>query len=535
MQARIRAIARTAAFMLAVAAFAIAGSVRAEGELTQFLRERAEAAVPAPSSGLAAAEAAFYQRLGFQPAWIGHPERLQQLRSLLEGLRDDGLSPEHYGLALLDQASPDAAEDQQAALDWQITQGFLLAMLHLYRGKLDPHELDAMWNVERRPLDVEAAVESAAAAVEGDSLEAFATQARPAHPIYSRLREALHALRQLEADGGWPAVGPGPTIEPDMDDPRVPLLRRRLALGGYGPENAGEENESVYDADLQAAVRRFQEEQYLEADGRVGRATVAALDVPVAARIGQVRANLERSRWLLPELAGDFVLVDIAGYRLRYFHDGEPEFVTRVQVGQPFRRTPIFRASITYLTLNPAWVIPPTILEEDALPKIRGDKGYLSRNRLHVIDADGRERSPRTIDWSNPPRDLMLRQDAGADGALGRIAIRFPNPYSVYLHETPHTELFSAARRAFSSGCIRVEQPFDLALLLLGSDSGWTRESLDAVVATGKTTTVTLPHPVPILLMYWTVDAHRDGLLSYKPDVYGLDAATLEALDRAPE
>lgn len=485
---------------------------------------------------LALATTAFYERLGTTRAWIGHPQRLEQLRRVLLDLRTDGLTPEHYGVWLVDAAAAAADPEEQDALDLQLTRGFLLAMIHVYRGKLDPHELDAVWNVERRPVDLDAALAEAADAVAQDRIEAFAHRARPEHPLYGRLRDALSLLHRTRASGGWGVIDAGPTIEPGAEDPRVPLLRHRLARGGYLPEPLEPvASDRVYDAALQAAVRRFQEYQYLEPDGRVGRQTLAALNVSLDERIAQLRANLERSRWLLHELDDDVVVVDIAGYRLHFIQRGFPVFTTRVQVGKPVRRTPIFRSQITHLTLNPTWIIPPTIFEEDALPEIRKNRRYLAKQRLSVLDAAGRKLDPTSIDWRAPPPGLVLRQEAGPDGALGRIAIRFPNPYAVYLHETPHTQLFSWSQRAFSSGCIRVEAPLDLALLLLGSESGWTRDTLDAVFATRQTQEVPLPRAVPILLMYWTVDLHPDGPPGFKPDLYGLDGAVIEALDRPPD
>ena len=487
------------------------------------------------SQRLADATTAFYQRLGSTHAWVGHPERLGPLRRVLLELRGDGLTPEHYGLGLIDAAAAETDPQAQDALDLQLTRGFLLAMIHVYRGKLDPHELDAVWNVERRPVDLDAALAQATDAVAQGRIEEFARRARPDHPFYGRLRDALSQLYRAQEQGGWGAIDEGPTIDPGASDPRVPQLRRRLARGGYLPEFAGTDgSDPVYDTALQSAVSRFQEFQYLDADARVGRQTVAAMNVPIEQRIAQLRANLERSRWLLHQLGDELVVVDIAGYRLHFIQRGIPVFTTRVQVGKPVRRTPIFGSRITHLTLNPTWVMPPTIFKEDALPQIRRSLGYLSKQRLRVLDARGRELDPNAIDWRAPPPGLLLRQDAGPDGALGRIAIRFPNPYAVYLHETPHAQLFSSAQRAFSSGCIRVEAPIDLALLLLGSDSGWTRETLDAAFATRRTQEVTLARPVPILLMYWTADLHVDGPPGFKPDVYGLDAAVIEALDRPP-
>jgi len=183
------------------------------------------------------------------------------------------------------------------------------------------------------------------------------------------------------------------------------------------------------------------------------------------------------------------------------------------------------------VTLNPIWTVPPTILSEDLLPKLRRNSGSLAANRIRVFDSDGHERDPSSVDW-NHPQGLVLRQDAGAGNSLGRVAIRFPNPYGIYMHDTPHRELFSEGRRAFSSGCIRIERPLELVEHLLANTPGWGRGKIDAAIATGQTRSVVLDHPVPILILYWSVDTHDGKRIAFKPDIYGKDAAVLRELDR---
>jgi murein L,D-transpeptidase YcbB/YkuD len=239
--------------------------------------------------------------------------------------------------------------------------------------------------------------------------------------------------------------------------------------------------------------------------------------------------NLERARWMLRELRGDLVLVDIAGYRIVYFRGSRPVWRARVQVGRPYRSTPSFRSEITYFTFNPTWTLPPTILREDVLPHVRADIDYLARNRMRVLDRLGVELDPALVDWSRP-EGLLLRQDAGPGNALGQVAIRFPNPHAVYLHDTPNKRLFEREQRAFSSGCIRVENPLELVELLLDDPERWDRPAIEALIATGRTRNVPLPRPVPILLLYWTVDVHAGGRIAFKPDIYGRDAPLLQAL-----
>ncbi|HXZ86170.1 MAG TPA: L,D-transpeptidase family protein, partial [Myxococcota bacterium] len=215
--------------------------------------------------------------------------------------------------------------------------------------------------------------------------------------------------------------------------------------------------------------------------------------------------------------------------------DDRVRWSARAQVGKPYRATPIFRAEMSYLVLNPTWTVPSGIFAKDVLPQQKRDPGTLARKGLEVVDAQGHVVPTGSIDWSTvTPRNFryMLRQPAGPTNALGRVKFMFPNTHSVYLHDTPSKDLFERHHRAFSSGCIRIENPLELAGLLLEGQAGWDRVALDAAVATGKTRTVTLKKRVPVLLLYWTAWVDRGGALQLRRDLYGRDAKVAAGLDR---
>jgi murein L,D-transpeptidase YcbB/YkuD len=375
---------------------------------------------------------------------------------------------------------------------------------------------------------------------------------RPTHAWYALGRERLRQYRRIAAAGGWPQVPAGPTLKLGMSDTRVEVLRKRLAVtgdlpaasatpaaesvGASTPADAGPASPAsqVYDAELQAGILRFQSRHALGTDGNLGPATLAALNVPVEARIDQIRLNLERGRWVLHEIKGEFVLVDVAGFYVSYFRDDKPVWTSKVVVGKPYRETPIFKSEITYVVFNPTWTIPPGILAKDKLPIIKRDPGYLTRSKIRVIDSRGREVSPYSVDWSryngaNIP--YQLRQDPGPDNALGLVKIMFPNPYLVYLHDSPAKTLYAEDERAFSSGCIRVQKPFELAELVLNDRERWNQTSIQAVIQSGKTQTVNLQTPVPVLILYWTAEPTPDGQIIFRSDVYGRDPPLLRALD----
>ncbi|GAA0258291.1 L,D-transpeptidase family protein [Rhodanobacter caeni] len=503
------------------------------------IRQQLQPVTGAPATGLDKARAQFYALGDFAPAWTRAAD-VDDLLAALRGMGADGLDPADYALhELLRQraalADPQATPMQRASFDLLATQACLTALVDLYRGKVDPASLDTHWNFEPRQPAPGQGVQAVRDALANGQLASLFAQARPQNPLYDELRSALARWREVPTQADWAPIPDGPTLKPGMRDARVPALRRRLRVAGYlpspvdGAADAGPSDD--YDATTEQALRQFQSEQYLTVDGQLDPATRAALNVPAAARIDQLRVNLERARWLLHQLHGDFVMVDIAGYRIAYYRDGKPVWRSRVQVGKPYRSTPAFKSKITYLTLNPTWTVPPTILKNDVLPKVRRNRGYLAANHLRVLDGQGRELAPASVDWANP-RGIVLRQDAGPHNSLGRLAIRFPNDYAVYLHDTPHQELFAHPQRANSSGCIRVERPRELAELLLDDPARWSRDAIDRAIDTGKTQNVTLARPVTLLLAYWTVDLHDNGRIGFRPDIYRRDAPLLAALER---
>jgi murein L,D-transpeptidase YcbB/YkuD len=289
----------------------------------------------------------------------------------------------------------------------------------------------------------------------------------------------------------------------------------------------------VYDLQLESAVKLFQERHRLAPDGAIGTATVEAMNVSPAARADQIRVNLERARWVINGLSNSFLLVNLPAFKVYFIRDGRNIWETRTQIGREVRPTPTFRADMRYLVFNPDWTVPPTILAKDVIGGFRKGQNPIARKHLTVLDRNGRVVDPSTIDWkSATPRTFpyVLRQPPGADNALGRVKFIFPNAYSIFLHDTPSRELFSADLRTFSSGCIRIERPLELAALLLEGRDGWNAERIEEAVNEGKPQTVVLREAVPVLIVYWTVSVGASGELRFARDVYGHDAPLLRAL-----
>lgn len=480
----------------------------------------------------------FYARRRFQAAWADAKNADQLLRAI-EGSAADGLDPADYQLPLLQDLSrqvrlPSTTATLRGQYDVLMTESLLRLGRHLSLGKVDAASFDAKWNYGRGigGRDIAREIEDALAAGDlGRRIEAL----KPTHRLYLGLKRELARYRAAEGSP-MPAIPAGPALKPGANDARVPALRARLVASGdlEAPAVAAPDN---YDATLEAAVRRFQARTGQEPDGVVGAGTVEELNVPIAERIRQLRINLDRGRVLLQDLPQEFVVVNVAGFSLYYVRGQDIVWTTRVQVGKPYRQTPIFRSEMNYLVFNPTWTVPPGIIKADILPAARKDTGVFARKKLKVLDASGQVIDPASVDWSrfksgNIP--YTLRQDPGPDNALGRVKLMFPNPYLVYLHDTPSQSLFDRAERSFSSGCVRVQDALKLAELVLDDGARWNRDSIAAVIAGGKLQNVTLKKKVPVLLTYWTAWVDSQGVTNFRRDIYGQDAKWGAALDARP-
>lgn len=487
----------------------------------------------------------FYQSLEYTPLWQDAAPR-DQLVSLISDTRYDGLEPSLYQLRYATLLAQPASLQQHACAELLLSHGYLQVLQHLRDGVLDPSTVEPYWyETAVAPLPAPPIVDTALAGL-ADLPGVFA-QVRPQHSSYQKLREVLKNSTVLSPVDWGEIPVTGKSIRVGMHDARVPQLQERLALAGYlstdvrlGTDVSSETNaaqESALDAllyseKLAVAVKAFQQDHYLEDDGIVGPATLRELNISPEQRLMQVRINLERLRWLDKLLEPTMLLVDIAGARLLYFRNGEIVWRTRTQVGTVRRQTPLLKSRITHLTVNPTWTVPPTILREDKLPAIRRDIGYLARSNMSVLDYQGNVLDPYSVDW-RAPSGIMLRQGPGPSNALGLVAIRFANPFAVYLHDTPSQHLFGRATRTVSSGCVRVEEAQKLVDQLLFEATDQERERIEHIQASGKTRNVDLPKPIPVLLAYWTVEVDMDNRLRFRSDIYGHDAKVAAALKAA--
>lgn len=521
--------------------------------LREGLRSRIEAAgyparlkVANATIRAAAALPQFYEGRAYEPAWIGGQSpwpRVNGLLQAIQGADREGLRPGDYHLdtirsvlaRLRERPEPETDLIDLLDLELLLTDAFLTYAAHLVSGRVNPVTLYPEWIAVRGERDLVTVLNRA---VSSNRIEGTLLDLLPDHPGYYRLRDTLARHRAVVESGGWPQIVEGPKLQEGASGDRVLTLRRRLRASGDLAADSTPGAGEAFDVALGAAVRRFQSRHGLDADGVVGPATLAALNVSAAERARQIELNLERWRWL-PERLGDrHVLVNIASFELEVMEGDSAVLGMRVVVGRPYRKTPVFSDTISYLVFNPYWHVPNNLAVQDLLPQIRNDPGYLARQGIRVLTSNGRsEIEPGSIDWSQvTPASFRyrLRQDPGPLNALGRVKFMFPNRFNVYLHDTPARDLFVRTERGFSSGCIRVERPLELAEYLLRGNPAWDAARVRQVLEKGQETTVRLPHPVAVHLLYWTAWSEPDGRIQFRSDLYERDRPLARALGTPP-
>jgi murein L,D-transpeptidase YcbB/YkuD len=437
------------------------------------------------------------------------PEQVQLLQQTLAQADTHGFEPDAFAAPGLDAllTSSDARARQNGQV--QLISRVLAYARAVRAGRLSTDAFLDDWGLRPQPYDPAA---DFVRAVQGDQLKTWLDGLPPPYTGYDDLRHGLQMYRQIAAKGGWAKISDGPPLTPNMKSPRVLELRARMAAEDpMAPSLGGD----VYDDALVQAVKRAQKRYGLRDDGVVSGQTLAALNTPIDERIGQIIANMERWRWLPPELATDRIQVNVAAAVLTVFHADTPIMSMRAVTGRPGDETPMLSSEIQSIVFNPPWNVPSSIAAKELWPKERAHPGYLSAHSFVVIhDGD----------------NVRLQQRAGDASALGRIKFDFPNSYGVYLHDTPSRGLFNGYGRLASHGCVRLQRPLDLAKLVMQGDEVWTPDVIDAAIAAGKTVRAPLPRPISVYLLYWTAYMGTDGMMNFRDDPYRWDEELMSRL-----
>jgi murein L,D-transpeptidase YcbB/YkuD len=478
----------------------------------------------------------FYAQRDFAAAWRsdGTGAEVGSLVGRLGRAAEQGLDSADYPVAQIRALAASPSDpDSLALLDLAATVAFFRYAADLSLGRVVPAAIDTMWAAADRPLDLAARL---AEALDLGRVDAALGELAPPQREAALLRAALARYRAIAALGGWTAV---PGMEPlslGATGPRVGLLRRRLEITGDLAPGDGWGAE-IFDSALDAGVRLAQARHGLTADGVAGPATLAALNVPVTARIRQLELNLERWRWAPRDEGERYLSVNSADYSLEVVDSERSVLTSRIVAGRADWPTPIVAGVLTEVTFNPRWSIPRSITVKEILPILQRDPDYLLREGIHVTDTteEATELDPALIAWDSVTAGSFpyrLWQEPGPRNPLGRIRFGIRNRFGVALHDTPYPQTFGVSTRAFSHGCVRVEAAESLAVYVLRGLPGWSADSVCAILGQESERYLAVADPIPVLIGYWTAWMGSDGEVQFRPDVYRWDAELDTALRR---
>ena len=452
---------------------------------------------------------AYYAAHGYAPIWITDGkfnERAVAAIAYLGQVDADGLDPADYPVPNISASVSDPAALAEAEM--RLSASVVTYAHHASVGRVHWSRVSSSILYEVKPP---APADVLAAMTDAKDVAATLAGYEPQSPNYIALKAKLADLRAGKTVAGKASIPNGPAPKIGAQDDRVPALRERLGLGGDG---------TTYDKALADAVKKYQQERELKVSGLLTQQTIDSLNGRSPDRpIDTVLANLERWRWMPHDLGKDYVIVNLPEYTLRVFHDGHQIWMTRIVTGKPTMATPIMSAEMKYITVNPTWNVPPSIVSREYLPALAQDPTVLARMGLRVsYNSDG------SIHISQPPGD---------HNALGRLRFNFPNKFLVYQHDTPDKNLFALDKRAFSHGCMRVQDPVKYAEVLLSivrPGEGYSEERIHKMIAGRGEQDIQFPHYLPVHLTYQTAFVDDDGRLEFREDMYGRDQVLIAIL-----
>ena len=477
----------------------------------------------------------FYSKNNNSPYWfsLDKMDELNLLSSFFQSVSNHGLNPNFYDYKLLQHILPDKIDSTYILQSWNsdtlltndaiVSNAFIKLVKHLNNGVITRPELaDTNWFHPSKSLTKEQ-FELLTDTLHQCGLINLMDDLNINSIVNKKLREELISLKKIYDNQGWPGVEYGESLKPDDVDNRIIGAKQRLFKEGFLTTN---DSSLIFNESLTNAVKLFQIKYNLIADGVIGKATIDAMNVTVSSRLKSVVVSMERNRWLPFDFGDEYILANIPGFNLNYYKSDTLFYKSKSIVGRTSRQTPAFNDTMTYVELNPYWTIPPTILEEDVIPHILKDSSYLKNKNIRVLTKAGVEVDPDSIDWPsvNPGRvPYKLKKDPGPYNDLGRVKFMFPNKHLIYFHDTPSRYLFASNVTAFSSGCVRIRDPFDFANALFHKDTIWGNDSIVAEIKKGENKIIKLNHPIPVYLIYQTVWVNEAGEIIYGNDIYEKD------------
>ncbi|HEY4201731.1 MAG TPA: L,D-transpeptidase family protein [Devosiaceae bacterium] len=472
----------------------------------------------------------FYGDRAFEPLWLtedasGHVDYSVPAKKIMEVFKKaefEGLRSSDYLTDALDVTGAQNDPKKMAALETAFSAATMRYAQDTYGGRVDPRTVSPNIDIKPRLLDQADLMVKLATS---DTPDQILLALEPQHREFQALKAALAKFYDQDGTVDQQVQIPtGPTLKVGMVDDRVPLLRKRLEVP------AADGNDAIYDQAVSDAVKAFQANLGLDADGAAGPATIASLNGGPTATKEDIVANMERWRWM-PEDLGQFnVFVNIPEFRLAVMDGDNVTYTTRVVVGKPDTQTPIFSDNIRQIVVNPYWNVPQSIATKEIRPHLAANPGYLASQNMELLYG-GKVVNAAMFDWSNTSIDnFLVRQKPGKSNSLGQIKFLFPNSHDVYLHDTPSKSLFSRSVRAFSHGCVRVQNPMDFAdALLVNEPSHLNATKLEAMYGPNEKW-VNMDQHVPVHIAYFTLRVDQDGTMRSYADIYGHNKKLIEML-----
>lgn len=465
--------------------------------------------------------------------WIGSDAAKVRAEALLKAIRgasDHGLDPAWYRIGDVEKALAPGADP--AAAEMLLSAAFVAYASDVATGRVRANRIDKDIDIQQRKVERADLLKAAADAAD---FSAYLAALAPKGD-YPALQKALAAWRDKRAEATFTPLPDGVALKPGMIDPRVPLLRKRLAELELAVPEPGAVAD-LYDEPLAAVVKSYQETKGLTVDGVIGAKTTRSLNTTIDERIEQIVANLERRRWLAEVLGKRYVMVNAGDHSMIFVDDGKLAFQSPVIVGTPKDPTPEIQSVMRGFQTNPYWTVPQSISGEEYLPLLRRDPNALAAAGFRIFENwyDDTELDPGTVDWSEiHPKAFpyRIRQEPGAHNALGYIFFPFPNRYGIYMHDTASRWLFTEGSRNFSHGCIRLQNPLDFVEKVFNGRSSFSRERVRQVIDAGQQAHYAFPEPVTLYVTYRTVTAGTDGAVVFRDDVYGRDRRVVREMGR---
>lgn len=406
-------------------------------------------------------------------------------------------------------------ENRKKELELLLTTTFFKFSKKVYGGiSKNPHELD--WYIPRKKKNFQALLDSLVALDKGEKVT------EPVNQYYTTLKAKLRQYRAIAKKGGFPkVVTTKKLLSFSESDSCLLAVKQHLFLTNDLKVN---DKTIIYTDELAKAVRSFQHRMGLNVNGKLNNQTITELNKPVDFRIRQMMLNLERLRWVPIDLGKEYLIANIPEYKLHVIEDEKLVWTTNVVVGKDVKQTTIFKGNISRIVLNPYWNIPNSIILGEIIPKIKSNPNYLADNNMEVVSGE-KVIEPSTINWDKYKKAVpfTVRQKPGKGNALGSMKFLFPNNFNIYLHDTPSKGLFDASTRAFSHGCVRVENPNKLLLHFLRNDKTWNQEKIDSIIETNEEFGIIIKPTIPVYIVYFTSWVDNNGQLNFRDDIYKLD------------